>query len=103
MIVATLLDDPDWIVGVARFVRLPDDPRSAEFAVVIGDPWQGQGLASELLGRLVRAAPAYRIERLRTTMLADNERAHRLLQGLGRPRTLRRRGAVDELEVDLAA
>jgi RimJ/RimL family protein N-acetyltransferase len=102
-LVATLVDDPERIVGVARFVRLPEQPRVAEFAVAIGDPWQEQGLATELLARLARLAPAYGIERLRATMLADNERARRLLDGLGRTRSLRRRGAVSELEVDLAA
>ena len=102
-LVATPLDDPERIVGVARLVRVPEEPEAAEFAVVVGDPWQGQGLASELLTRLVHAAPAYRIERLRATMLAGNVRAHRLLQGLGRPGRLNRRGTLDELEVDLAA
>ncbi len=101
-LVATVAREPERIVGVARFVRLPDDPRVAEFAVVIGDEWQGQGLAGELLGRLARQAPAYGIERVRATMLADNQRAHRLLNGLGGPRSLRPRGAVDELEIDLA-
>jgi RimJ/RimL family protein N-acetyltransferase len=101
-LVATLARDPERIVGVARFVRLPDDPRVAEFAVVIGDQWQGQRLASELLRRLARQAPAYGIDRVRATMLADNERAHRLLNGLAGPRSLRRRGPVDELEIDLA-
>jgi RimJ/RimL family protein N-acetyltransferase len=102
-LVATLLDDPERIVGVARLVRVPEEPDAAEFAVVVGDPWQGQGLASELLARLVHAAPTYRIERLRATMLAGNVRAHRLLHGLGRPGRLNRRGTLDELEVDLAA
>ncbi len=102
-LVATLLDDPDEIVGVARFVRLPEAPAAAEFAVVIGDPWQSQGLASELLTRLARAAPAYGIERFHATMLADNVRAHRLVRGLGGASSLRRRGTLDELEIDLAA
>src|SRR3954469_10255713 len=31
------------IVGVARWVRLIDDPEEAEVAVVVGDPLQGKG------------------------------------------------------------
>ena len=34
-LVATLLDDPERVVGVARLVRVPEEPQAAEFAVVI--------------------------------------------------------------------
>lgn len=102
-LVATLAEHPNRIVGVARFIRLPDEPRVAEFAVVIGDPWQGEGLASALLERLVRAATAGGIEVLRATMLADNVPAHRLMEHLQRPRTLHRHGPIHELDINLAA
>src|SRR5256885_9592056 len=36
------------IVAVARYVR-SDDPSEAEVAVVVGDPWQGHGVATALL------------------------------------------------------
>src|SRR3954447_2694386 len=39
--------DP-FIVGVGRFVRDPEDGESAEVAVVIGDPWQHQGLGRHI-------------------------------------------------------
>ncbi len=102
-LIATLVDHPERIIGVARCVRLQEDPRAAEFAVVIGDPWQREGLASELLTRLVQAAAVQGIDRLRATMLADNEPAHRLMRRLGHPQTLCRRGTINEVEVDLAA
>ncbi|MCL2769807.1 MAG: hypothetical protein FWD42_06835, partial [Solirubrobacterales bacterium] len=57
-LVAMPADQPERIIGVARFVRLPEEPRVAEFAVVIGDPWQREGLALELLARLLPAATA---------------------------------------------
>src|SRR5436190_13002383 len=34
------------LIGVARFVRLPDDPTTAEAAIVVGDLWQGMGVGS---------------------------------------------------------
>jgi RimJ/RimL family protein N-acetyltransferase len=102
-LVATPVDHPEWIIGVARLVRLGEDPQAAEFAVVIGDPWQGEGLASAMLERLVEAAPNQGIERLRATILADNQPAHRLVSRLPGPQRLRRRGYVNEIEVDLAA
>jgi RimJ/RimL family protein N-acetyltransferase len=103
-LVATLAERPDRIIGVARFVRLPEDPRIAEFAVVIGDPYQRQGLAGELLRRLIETAPANGIERFRATMLSDNAAAHRLVKRLPNPKLHRRlSGSVEEIEVELAA
>src|SRR3712207_2324700 len=43
-IVAVLADDPESIVGVGRFVRLREEPDTAEAAIVVGDHFQGQGL-----------------------------------------------------------
>jgi GNAT superfamily N-acetyltransferase len=53
-LVALLADDPEAIVGVARCVRLPTAD-TAEFAIVVGDPFQGRGLGS-LLARELAAA-----------------------------------------------
>jgi acetyltransferase len=73
-------DEDAAIIGVARFVRAPDDPRAAEFAIVIGDDWQGQGLGHELMGRLVDAAVTLGVERFQATMLADNVAIQRLAE-----------------------
>ena len=32
------------IIAVARFVRMPGNPAAAEFAIVVGDEWQGEGI-----------------------------------------------------------
>ena len=95
---------PDWIIAVARFVRAADDPEAAEFAIVVGDPYQGEGLGSELLERLADAAIARGIRRFRATALADNVAIHKLVRRLaGRLAQERHFGPVDEIEVDLAA
>jgi acetyltransferase len=103
-LVATPVGEPDQIIGVARFVRLPEDARTAEFAIVIGDPYQGEGLGSELMSRLAEAASSHGIRRLRGTMLADNIGAHKLTRRLaGELAHERHFGTVDELEVELSA
>ena len=79
---ATLGEDPDRIIAVGRFVRLPDDPTAAEFAIVVGDPYQGQGIGSALLARLADIATEQGIERVTATMLAENVPAHRLMRRL---------------------
>jgi protein lysine acetyltransferase len=103
-LVAVLEDDPDQLVAVARCVRLPDRPDTAEMAIVVGDPWQHQGLGRALANALADAARATGIRRFAATMLGDNEPARRLM------RTFARRleegpisGGVREVLVELAA
>jgi RimJ/RimL family protein N-acetyltransferase len=81
---AFLAEDPDTIVGVARYVRLaPPRPEAssplrsehetAEFAIVVSDPLQGRGLGTLLARELAAAARAAGIRRFAATMLGDNE------------------------------
>jgi RimJ/RimL family protein N-acetyltransferase len=103
-LVATRADDPSWILGVGRFVRLPEDPKTAEFAVVVGDASQREGLATALLQQLSEAASALGITRFRATVLAENIPANRLVRGLpGHVAAERHVGPIREIEVELAA
>ena len=68
------------LVAVARCVRLPDRPGTAEMAIVVGDPWQNQGLGRALANALADAARAAGIRRFAATMLGDNEAARRLMR-----------------------
>ncbi len=103
-LVAVLADRPEHIIGVGRLVRLRDEPDAAEVAIVVGDPYQGQGLGGELLERLRLAALEIGIERMQATVLAHNVAIHRLLDQVP-ARALRRRHVdeLDEIEIDLAA
>lgn len=67
------------IVGVARCVRLPDQPDTAEWAIVIGDSLQGQGLGRRLGELIAEEAVAVGIRRFSATMLGDNVAVRRLL------------------------
>ena len=58
-------------VGVARAVRLRDDPAAAEVAVEIVDACQRQGLGTELISRLALRAAAVHIERFFANVLAE--------------------------------
>jgi RimJ/RimL family protein N-acetyltransferase/nucleotide-binding universal stress UspA family protein len=85
-------------VGVARFVRVSDDV--AECAIVVADDWQGRGVATELLDRLVERAHAEGIQRFTAIFLAENAEALRLLERLGD--TVRQSyGSQVELEIEL--
>jgi acetyltransferase len=58
------------LVGVARYFRL--DERGCEFAIVVDDAWQGRGLGSRLMRRLIEAARAQGLESMVGFVLADN-------------------------------
>jgi len=103
-LVAVLEDDPETLVAVARCVRLPDRPGTAEMAIVVGDPLQGQGLGRALALALADAAVAVGIRRFAATMLGDNEAARRLMHTFStRLEEGRVSGGVREVVVELAA
>jgi RimJ/RimL family protein N-acetyltransferase len=102
--VAVRADDPRELVAVARFVRLKDDPRTAEAAIIVADAQQRQGLGKQLALALADAARERGIERFMATMLSDNPAAHALMRTLAL--RLEDRGhdrGVHELVADLAA
>jgi GNAT superfamily N-acetyltransferase len=89
------------IVGVARCVRSPEDPREAEAAIVVADAFQGQGLGRRLGTVLADAARDRGIERFTATLLRDNAAAHALFASISERLTSRHDGAIDELVAEL--
>ena len=81
-IVAVPLDDLGAIVGVARFVRLPEDPETAEAAIIVADEYQGHGLGKRIAHQLADAARDRGIRRFTASMLTDNKAALALMQTL---------------------
>lgn len=85
--VAEDADDPRRSgMGVARYVRLADEPEVAEAAVTVVDECQGRGLGSVLLAVLSRSAIAAGIRVLRNYVLSENEAMLELLDELGATR-----------------
>jgi RimJ/RimL family protein N-acetyltransferase len=75
------------IVGECRFIRLPDQPGTAEVGVTVVDAWQGRGLGSALLARLSECAAEAGIEYFTAEVLAENRTMLALLPGLGQVET----------------
>jgi RimJ/RimL family protein N-acetyltransferase len=88
-------------VGVARYVRDPERPDTAEVAVAVADHWQGQGVGTELLHRLADRARDEGILRFTALVVADNAAARRLLADLGTVRVVDEAQGAVELTVDL--
>jgi RimJ/RimL family protein N-acetyltransferase len=88
-------------VGVARFVRSPEEPTSAELAVAVVDDWQHRGVGTRLTDALAERARAEGVRTFTATLLAENEQMLGMLEDLGRVRVTRRRRGVIELRVEL--
>lgn len=101
--VAVLKDDPEAIVGVARWIRDERDPQAAEAAIVIGDALQGQGLGRRLGLNIADAARLREVRRFTATMLSDNVAAQRLFAAISERLVVEHDGATDEIVATLAA
>ena len=103
-LVALLASDPERIVAVARCIRLPDAPETAEFAIVVGDALQGRGLGRLLAGELADAARQVGIRRFAASMLAENDAVLAIMRTFSaRLERLSLSNGVREVVVDLAA
>jgi acetyltransferase len=67
---------------VARYIRAPDGD-VAEFAIVVGDAWQGRGLGHAMMERLVAAARGNGVRRVEGAVLRANANMLRFVAGLG--------------------
>jgi GNAT superfamily N-acetyltransferase len=95
--------DPDDVeapgLGVARYVRLADDPTVAEAAVTVIDAYQGRGLGTILLRELATTAIQNGIRTLRNYVLTDNESMIEIIDQIGAQRS---EIAPGVLQVDVA-
>jgi acetyltransferase len=68
--------------GVGRYTTLPDG-ETCEFAIVVGDDWQGKGLARRLMNGLIEAARDRRLKWMEGVTLQENGRMLDLARSLG--------------------
>jgi acyl-CoA synthetase (NDP forming)/RimJ/RimL family protein N-acetyltransferase len=91
----------DSILAVGRLTRLHDSD-DAEFAVLVADAWQGQGLGAELLRRLLDVARAEGIRVVAGQVLPENRSMLAIARKAGfRLRDLPGEGVV-EVSVNVA-
>jgi len=85
-------------LGVARYVRLPDEPTVAEVAITVIDDYQRRGIGSLLLAALSQYAAGHGVEYFRGFVLADNRDVLDYLDALGACRE-QTHDAVRQLDV----
>jgi acetyltransferase len=60
------------VMGIVRLSKL-HGKNEARLSILIGDPYQGIGLGSELVGRAIRVARSERLHRLSAVLTDDNQ------------------------------
>ena len=88
--------------GTARYVRRPDDPTTAEFAVGVGDRWMRIGLGTALLETLAARAREAGIVRFTGLVHPENTAIKRLLEKIAGPYETRWAGqGAQEVTIEL--
>ncbi|HET9693966.1 MAG TPA: GNAT family N-acetyltransferase [Steroidobacteraceae bacterium] len=75
-------DGAEQQIGVARYITLPDE-ETCEFAIVVGDEWQGKGIARRLFQHLIDVARGRRLKVMTGITLRENSRMIDLSRALG--------------------
>jgi RimJ/RimL family protein N-acetyltransferase len=70
-------------VGVVRYVQVPGEPGVVELGATVADDWQGIGLGSALLARLMQRARDEGHSAFRASVLAVNGRSIAMLRRAG--------------------
>ena len=102
-LVAVRLDAPSRLVAVARYVRLREDPETAEVAVTVSDSMQGLTIGKQLGVLLADEARGRGIKRFSASILSDNRPALRLMAAMSQRLESHIDHGVSELVVTLAA
>jgi protein lysine acetyltransferase len=101
-LVAVPVGRPTEIHAVGRFVRLREEPATAEVAVVVGDELQGMGLGTQLGLALADAARERGVRQFTATILGQNVAAQRLMHSISaRVREGRPEGSLRNLVLEL--
>jgi acetyltransferase len=75
-------ENQEKMLGVARIIGKPDGDEG-EFAVIVGDPWQGKGVGAELLKRCLRIVKERGMQSVWGTALIENKQMLRLARKIG--------------------
>ncbi len=100
-IVLVALDLDENMIGNSTICIL-DDEKHAEFAVLVADEWQGQGIGAALLSRCLRLAKARGVEIVKGWVLSENTKMLALGEKLGFVRKRVPDGYEYEIIINLA-
>jgi acetyltransferase len=82
LLALTMIEDREVELGVARYAINPDG-ESCEFALVVNDQWQKQGIGHKLMDVLMDVARSRGLQRMEGEVLKSNRRMLNLVEALG--------------------
>jgi acetyltransferase len=101
LVALDLSASPERMLGVARVISDPDLCHT-EFSIMVGDPWQGQGVGAALLLHLLRAAKKQGMKKIWGTVLRENTQMQHLGKKTGFTMKFNSEEGAYDLTIDLA-
>ncbi len=101
-LVALNPEDQNEIIGVVRYARTPGDER-AEYAALVEDRWQGEGVGADLTRRLIDEARDNGVRFFYALVMGENKRMLNVLRHLALPEQERREDGAKRVEVRLSS
>lgn len=81
---AVVITVGEEIVGLASYHRHPDDPSTADVAILVEDGWQHHGIGVRLMRHLTALASERGVDQFHADVLAENRSAIALIKRLSR-------------------
>ena len=94
--------DQNEIIAVVRYARTSGDER-AEYAALVEDRWQGQGIGADLTRRLIDEARDNGVRFFYALVMGENKRMLNVLRHLDLPEQERREDGAKRVEVRLSS
>jgi GNAT superfamily N-acetyltransferase len=95
-------EDPNEIIAVVRYARKPGDER-AEYAALVEDNWQGQGVGAALTHPLIDEARGNRVRSFYAPVKNANKRMLNVLRHLDLPEQERVEDGEKMVEIGLSS
>ena len=95
-------DDQDEIIAIVRYDREPGEER-VEYAAIVEDSWQGQGIGIGLTRRLLDVAWDNGVRAFYAMVMGKNRRMLELLRHLDLPEQEHDEEGIKYVEVELSA
>lgn len=98
-------EDPDEIVAVVRYDREQSEEEKAEYAALVEDRWQGQGVGIALTRELIGEAKDKGVRCFYALVMGENKRMLELLRHLDLPERERQdeEQGVKRIEVEISS
>jgi GNAT superfamily N-acetyltransferase len=83
VLVATIAEPEEKVIGIAYYLLDRQDPSSAEPAILVEDDYQGCGLGKQLISTLYQYAVENGLKSFNTTIHPGNQRVLQMIKGSG--------------------